>query len=270
MPGTRSSTTFDDDVWNVPQGNPMKWIFGQLQDLFDPCVEQAHLMTVSTRGLASAVDLKLGYLKKPVMVVPNAVDMRIFRDYTVQKNDDYTVIGWAGTNTHMVDVKECWHILPDVVKEFDKVKMEFIGLPPPREIYGHPRVMMRPGYPVGEYPGRLASWGWDIALGPLEQHRFNVSKSAIRLMEVAVAKTPTLCSDVAPYRDFCSLGGEDLKWLLCSFESQWKQKLRRLVMEPDWRKHLGQLAYNVVDRFFNLKDKVNNWKYAAQAALEQN
>lgn len=259
----------DDNVWQLPQGNPMKRIFQSVQEHFDPCVAEAHVITVSTRGLQSMVEQKLGYLGKPVILCQNAVDTRLYRDYTVGRDDGQTVIGWAGTNTHWHDVKEAWGVLPEVLDEFKYVRMEFVGQPPPEKIQKHERVRMRAWSPVGEFPGRLASWGWDIALAPLEQHRFNVSKSPIKLIEAAISKTPTLCSDVGPYHDFCALGGDDLRWLLCSFESQWGKKLRRLVAEPEWRRHLGELAYNVTERFFHIRSVVHNWKRAAQMAMDR-
>lgn len=259
----------DDNVWSLPQGNPMAKVFKNLKAEWEPCVKECHVITVSTRGLESAVKQQLGHLGKPVIVCQNAVDMRLYRDCTVAKEDPFTVVGWAGTNTHWHDVVEAWGILPEVLAEFQLSKMEFVGMPPPKEIVFHPRVRMRNWSAVGEFPGRFASWGWDIALAPLEDHRFNISKSPIKIIEAAVMKVPTLCSDVGPYHDFCALGGPDLKWLLCSFKSQWKEKLRRLIAEPDWRRHLGQLAYDVTERFFHIRLVAASWKRAAQIAMEQ-
>jgi hypothetical protein len=259
----------DDDVWNLPQGNPLKKAFEHVAEDFDPCVSLCDVVTCSTRGLELAIKGKLGYLNKPIVVVPNAIDMNLYCDSTVQKDDGMVVIGWQGSSTHFVDIREAWESLPDVVLEHENVRMEFVGnTPPPKRLLAHERVRIRGWVQVGGFPARMATWAWDIALAPLEDVRFNRSKSAIKLLEHSVQKCPVLCSDVQPYRDFCRLGGKDLEWLLCSFASQWKPKLKRLVEDKAWREHLGQLAYDVTDRFYNAKTVVHNWKRACRMALE--
>jgi len=258
----------DDNVWSLVAANPLARVFRQLEEEWMPCAEQAHVITVSTRGLASAVRSHLGHLQKEIIVCPNGIDFNIYRQATTSRDDGMIVIGWQGSNTHGADVQEAWYVLPTIVDEFENVRMEFLGNVPPKGLENHPRTRMRAWVPVGEFPGRLASWAWDIALAPLEDTRFNRSKSAIKAMESAAMKVPCLCSDVQPYHEWASLGGDDLKWLLCSTGSHWKNKLRQLINEPEWRKHLGEVAYGVTERFFNVKTLVENWKRACQIAMQ--
>lgn len=258
----------DDNVWALVAANPLAPVFKKLESEWMPCAEQAHVITVSTRGLASAVKNHLGYLRKEIIVCPNAIDFNVYREATTLRDDGMVVVGWQGSNTHAADILEAWSILPNILREFENVRMEFVGHLPPREIENHARTKMRMWVPVGEFPGRLASWAWDIALAPLEDTRFNRSKSAIKPMESASMKVPCLCSDVQPYNEWASLGGQDLKWLLCSTDSQWKNKLKILIQEPERRKYLGELAYNVTHRFFNIGTLVENWKRACQLAMQ--
>jgi len=258
----------DDNVWALVAANPLARVFKQMEEAWFPCAEQANVITVSTRGLASAVKSHLGHLKKEIIVCPNGIPFDIYRQATTSRDDGMVVIGWQGSNTHGDDIKEAWDTLPGILNEHENVRMEFLGHPPPKELWSHPRIKVRGWSPVGEFPARLASWAWDIALAPLEDTRFNRSKSAIKAMESASMKVPCLCSDVQPYNEWASLGGADLKWLLCNTQTQWRSKLKVLINEPERRVALGELAYKVTERFFNVKILVENWKRACQLAMQ--
>src|SRR6266436_178101 len=44
----------DDNIWNLPSANPGKRQFDQMREGFEMCAREAHMLTVSTRGLATA------------------------------------------------------------------------------------------------------------------------------------------------------------------------------------------------------------------------
>ena len=80
-------------------------------------------------------------------------------------------------------------------------------------------------------------------------------------------KIPCLMSDVQPYYEFASLGGDDLTWLLCTTKSQWKDKLTQLIEDVEWRKHLGQVMYDTAKKFFDIEVIKDNWIYAMWHAM---
>ena len=206
--------------------------------------------------------------------------------------DDTVIIGWQGSNTHSEDCREVFAMLPELLDENPQVRMQICG-PPPVDVFEewepgmidgkiayrkvitqvtsklgmHKHTMHRTWVPVGEYPNRFASWGWDIAIAPLADHVFNRSKSNIKMLEAASMHIPCLVSNIQPYNEFASLGGDDLKWLLCTFPSQWKDKLRTLINEPERRKYLGEKMYQVAKRFYDVEIIKNTWEYAFQKAL---
>ena len=278
----------DDDLWNLPSYNPSKGIFDSMGSGFYQCAAAADILTVSTRGLKTAAQTNLR-LNKEIMVVPNAVDLNFFRKKNIDRSDGTVVIGWGGSNTHSNDVREAFDCVVDVLDNNPNVRMHIVGAPAidQREtqalneqgrrirtkisyktpIANHKQSRFSPWIPVAEYGNRFASWGWDIALAPLEDNRFNRSKSAIKILEAAAIEIPCLVSDVQPYREFCALGGDDLKWLLCSTSSQWKNKLTVLINEPERREYLAKKMYEVASTWFNIKTIKENWKYVFQTVL---
>lgn len=280
----------DDDIWNLPPWNPGKETFDSLQEGFKMCAAEADLLTVSTRGLKSAAEKGFKF-NKEVLIVPNSICFNLFSKKNLTK-DDTVVIGWQGSNTHSEDCREVFDMLPDILDKNPQARMNVCGAPlvdlveefEPGIINGkiayrkvtmqvsnklglHKHVLHRNWVPVGEYPNRFASWGWDIALAPLANHKFNWSKSNIKMLEAAAIRIPCLASDIQPYNEFASLGGSDLKWLLCSFASQWKDKLRVLINEPERREYLGQKMYEVAKTFYDASVIKNTWQYAFQKAL---
>jgi glycosyltransferase involved in cell wall biosynthesis len=163
-------------------------------------------------------------------------------------------------------LREAWGVLPKLLIEFSNLHMEFIGMSPPLSIMGHPRVRMRRFYPAGEYPARLASWGWDLTVAPLADNRFNRSKSAIKVLEAAALGIPCVCSPVQPYEEFCALGN-GLNWLLAYNESQWYSKLRELISEAAQREALAEEMTATALRWYDIRMLRQNWIHAIQTAM---
>lgn len=229
----------DDNMWSVPAANPGYALIREHQQGFGVCAQASDLITVSTKGLASVMTSALPGIKQPILIVPNSIDFRLFRPSQVRHTDGNVVIGWAGSNTHDEDLREAWGVLPGILQKYSNVRMEFVGGTngkAPKGMDTGPRVKVRGWVPVGEFPARFASWAWDIAMAPLSDNRFNRSKSNIKMLEAAALKIPCLASRVRPYEEFAALGGEKMQWLLCEKESQWREKLERLVEDKEDRK----------------------------------
>jgi hypothetical protein len=265
----------DDDVWDIPKNNPAASFFRSKENVtgLQSCAEWADILTVSTKQLANVVDEKWGWLrnvatKKPIPVVhiDNAVDLNIFQASPIRQYDDNAVvIGWGGSNTHAGDIALVWNLLPDLLERYSNVYLEFVGHNPPQKIANHPRVKIRPWCHISEFHGRFATWDWDIVLAPLEQHRFNKSKSSIKMVEAGCIGSPCLAQNIAPYKYFTSFK-ENLQWLLCD-DFDWSKKLHTLITEKDMRRDLGALMYENVKDNFNITRTAPLWQEVCQLAL---
>ena len=255
----------DDNLWSLPAANPAKKVFDQHKEGFAMCAVEADVITVSTQGLQTAARTAFGF-KKEIVVCPNGMDFNFFHQKPIQKDDGLTVIGWAGSNTHREDMIEALSILPEVLDSNPQSRIEFVGAPP--DNFSHEQMRFRVWVPVGEFANRMASWAWDISIAPLAENRFNRSKSCIKLLEAAALKIPCLVSDVQPYNEFCSLGGQDLKWLLCSTAQQWKTKLQILLHEPERRQFLGQRTHEVARLFYDMKKLKHNWQRVFEQVVQ--
>jgi glycosyltransferase involved in cell wall biosynthesis len=250
----------DDNLWEVPIHNPGHDVFMQHRVGFGECAKICDVVTVSTSSLKEAILRNVPSLKVDVVVMPNAVDFKLFQNCRVERNPDEVVIGWAGSNTHMYDVPPAWAALSEIVLQYPNVFLEILGgADPPPKLKGHPRVRYRSWVPVGEYAPRFASWGWDIVLAPLGDNPFNRSKSNIKVLEAAAIGAAALASDVRPYREFCERGTTELKWLLCSYD-KWKRKLRELVCDRGRRLELASQMRVTAEQSFSIDVVKEQWK----------
>jgi hypothetical protein len=188
-----------------------------------------------------------------------------FSPPVVPQDKDKVVIGWGGSNTHAGDVGSVWELLPRILDRYPNVYLEFAGMSAPEKIKNHPRVTQRQWCHVSEYHNRFATWNWDIVLSPLEMHRFNRSKSCIKMIEAGCIASPCLAQDISPYQYFCDKTPA-LRWLLCS-DYDWEKKLCRLIEDAPFRKDLGALMYHHVQTHFNITRTVPQWQELAHSVL---
>jgi len=263
----------DDNVWHMPAYNPAKDAFYANQEGLRNCVEWADVVTVSTPFLQKHAKRELGDLRNvatkkpiPVIVIENYADLRLFKESNITRDRDMVRIGWGGSNTHAGDVAPVWNMLPELVEMFPQVEMEFVGMPPPARLYGHPRVRMRQWCHVSEFWNRLATWDWDIFIAPLENNKFNKAKSAIKMIEAGSMGRPCLATHIDNYAAFGDKVPE-LKWLLCGAEFQWVTKLKELIENASLRKELGEAMRYNVQKNYNIQNEIWRWDEAAEMAL---
>lgn len=261
----------DDDLWALQSANPAKQQLDPVLDSFKVCADICNIMTVSTDRIQSALRtaFKQWDNSDRVVVVKNAIDFRLFQRVNRNRPDDKVVVGWGGSNTHAGDIGAAWKAVEELLPEEPMMHFEVIGHEPPRKIATHPRVKVRQWVPTSEYPARFSSWSWDIALAPLDNNRFNRSKSNIKMLEAAAIEAPCLVSDVEPYREFIDRADGRLDYLICSSVQQWKDKIKELIHNVPKRQYLAKEMYNIAKVYFNVSVNATQWLRVAERVMEQ-
>jgi glycosyltransferase involved in cell wall biosynthesis len=94
----------------------------------------------------------------------------------------------------------------------------------------------------------------DIALAPLADNEFNRAKSNLKQVECWSRKLPIVCSDIPPY----NVHGKHMEnCILIPSEKNahkyWKKHLKRLILDADLRKKLGEQLYEDFKEQYNLE-----------------
>lgn len=95
----------------------------------------------------------------------------------------------------------------------------------------------------------------DIVLAPLANNEFNTMKSNLKQVECWTRKLPIVCSDIPPY----NVDGRHMEnCVLIPAEKNahkyWKKYLKKLIIDADLRKKLGEQLYEDFKHDYNLAD----------------
>jgi glycosyltransferase involved in cell wall biosynthesis len=85
----------------------------------------------------------------------------------------------------------------------------------------------------------------DIVLAPLHNNEFNTKKSNLKQVECWSRKLPIVCSDMAPY----NVDGKHMENCVLipnkhNIHKEWFKYLKKLILDSDLRKQLGEGLYN--------------------------
>jgi len=271
----------DDDPWAVNEDNPAKRKVRDKEQQYEAILKKADVVTTTTPILKKV----LKKYNKNVVICPNSID---FSKVPTRKGDDGRFrIGYTGAASHWGDVS----IVLDVLEELQK-KHDFIfvlqgmsGLPllatvyssrqilaqnsePEREAYHRSILDMydkvkklsfvhMPWYPPELYPSVLSDCNLNIGLAPLKDNTFNHSKSCIKLYEYAAVGTPTLASNVIPYKNETSYCAKN------RFKD-WHSKLEKLIESKDLREEVLEKQRKFVFKNRDIKSVVELWEKAFQ------
>lgn len=113
----------------------------------------------------------------------------------------------------------------------------------------------------------------DIVIAPLADNEFNRMKSNLKQVECWSRKLPIVCSDIPPY----NVHGRHLENCVLipskkNAHKYWKKYLKRLILDADLRKQLGEQLYEDFSKEYHLaevtKKRAELYKSAVAKTLE--
>ncbi len=241
----------DDDLANLPQEHPSAQMSAELRTNLDIIAHRLSGFLVSTEHLA----MVFKKYNKPISVVPNFVDDRLWQMTPLKRNSNALIIGYMGTPTHKEDLDCAIPSLKKLLHKYrGKVELWLWG-DMPDTLRNTPGVKLISGWNTN-YPEFVADFiarRPDIAIAPLRDIPFNYSKSAIKFLEYSVLRIPGIYSKVGPY----AAAVEDGKtgYLVENNESAWTTALEALIVDPSLRSRIGGGARIAVMRDHSLSSR---------------
>ena len=174
-------------------------------------------------------------------VWPNLIRFSDYEQVSVLKDPKQVNILWQGGAAHYEDWFPLRGALGNITKKYPQVHWTIWGAQYPwvNELMPAHRYTFKAWCPYQEYRLRLAMIGHDISLAPLNDHRFNTCRSAIKFYEASVLKQdiPTLAQNSAAYAKEM-VDGET--GLLFNDPQEFEDKLSLLIENETERKRLGR------------------------------
>lgn len=201
---------------------------------------------------------------KPALVLPNTFDTETLnrgrlaaRRRTVTGSDSIIRIGYAaGSRTHQRDFKLVSHVLADLLKQDDRVRLVLFTLNNTLplllveefpELAGlEDKIEWRTFVPLEDLPAEMARF--DISIVPLEAGNiFCEAKSEIKFFEAALGNVCSIASPTGPFKRIIRHGENGM---LAATEQDWRDHLTLLIGSPELRKKLAQNAFHEALWFF--------------------
>jgi glycosyltransferase involved in cell wall biosynthesis len=216
----------DDDLMNVDPSSPVAWEYFNRPDVRRRIRENAavaKMVTVTTEALAEV----MREYNDNVVVIPNFIDEEIFQ--IAEPKTPYPTIGWAGSTTHKMDFETCSRMLKKFAQRRPDVHWQFSGADYGWKLFPKDRYSFHDfTLDIFEHYRRVAPI--HIGIAPLRAHRFNASKSAVKILEYAALGIPAVASATGPYPEFIRHGETGF---LVKTEYDWVKYLGQLVDDPE-------------------------------------
>lgn len=220
-------------------------------------------VTVSTEHLAAIVR---SFTERPVVVVPNAIDVPWFRGVVraSRRQIPGTTIGWAGgmrANRDVDPMAEAWG---RVARRYPGVRFVVQGHVPPAilEKLGRDRLAILPWMSLERYPAGLAQVG--IACCSVAPTRFNASKSPIKAYEAALAGSAVVATSTL----YGQVIDDGRTGYLAETTDEWEQALAELIERPALRAIMATRLRKRVERTWSLRANLHRWPHAWSAIAE--
>jgi glycosyltransferase involved in cell wall biosynthesis len=214
-------------------------------------------VTVSTQRLATVIR---GFTDRPVVVVPNAIDVAWFR--RVLRSQPRQVpgptIGWAGGKRPDDDLAAMAEAWGRVARRCPTIRFVVGGYVPPIVASNVPedRLVVVPWLPLERYPAGLRDV--DIGCCAVADTPFNRCKSPIKAYEYAVAgaavvATPTLYGATIKH---------GVTGYLAETAGEWEAALLELIERTALRSIMARRLLRVVEKRHTLADNLWRWPSA--------
>lgn len=247
----------DDDLWTVNPENPSHRVSNAQKDQYEGLIRECDAVITPSEIIEKKI--KKFQKDKPVFICPNMIDRDYYKERKRQKEE--LVIGYGGASSHWKDLQLIIAPLLELQKKYDFVftLQGMVSGPLEGQMYAYSQILARdlqpekedymrnalewykklkelemyhiPFYPPELYPTVLARADMDIGLIPLSDNEFNRAKSCIKFYEYAGVGTPTLASNVLPYK-------KEVDYLAKNTQKDWTKKIEKLIVDKEFREDL--------------------------------
>ena len=262
----------DDDVFTSAETHrrvELDWTEGKTFERLEEerreriwAMQQCDGVTVSTQRLATIVR---SYTSKPVIVVPNAIDLPWFRQIVsaTKRNIPGLTIGWAGGKRHDRDVDQMAEAWGRIARRYPDVRFVVQGHQPPVILDHVPfaRISRLPWMSLERYPAGLAQI--DIACAALVDTAFNRAKSQIKVYEAAVAGSAVVASSF-----YAGTVDNGHSGFIAECAGEWEDSLAELIERPALRSMMARRLLRTVEKKHSLAGNLWRWP-AAWSAIQE-
>jgi len=254
----------DDDIFTAAESHrrvELDWTEGKSFEQLEAerferiwAMQQCDGVTVSTQRLATIVR---SFTSRPVIVVPNAIDLPWFRSVVqaTRRHIPGLTIGWAGGRRHDRDVEDMASAWGRIARRYSAVTFVVQGHQPDviREQVPADRLVTLPWMPLETYPAGLREV--DIACCSAADTPFNRPKSPIKCYEAAAAGAAVVASPTL----YAGTVDHGFSGFIAESAEEWEDALSQLIERPALRSMMARRLLRTVEKRHTLAGNMNRW-----------
>jgi len=225
-------------------------------------MQEADCVTVTQPILA---EVYKPYAKK-VVVLPNCVDMNIWKKLPFMPREDIRLY-WSGGSSHYEDWCVLAEVLPIIMEKYPQVKLVLFGAVFEGTLKNIPkdRYEFHPWIATPAYHLKSAILDPDICVIPLYENEFSKCKSPIKWIEMGALGIPCVTSYYSPYKEIAS---EDNGIFIENNDKQaWIEGISLLIEDVALRKKISENAHKTVEDKFDINKMWKMWYDAYSEVL---
>lgn len=256
----------DDDILSENETKrrvDLQWTEGRsYAELEAERLERIHVaqmvdgITVTTQRLAT---ITRQYTDRPIVVVPNAIDLAFFRRIVraTPRMVPGLTIGWTGGRRSDRDVAEMAEAWSRIAHRYPASVVNFVtaGWLPPviRDTIPEDRLTVLPWLPLERYPESYRQI--DIGCCSVAPTMFNAAKSGIKAMEHAAAGAAVIASPLL----YSKLVEHGVSGFIAETAAEWEAALIQLIESPSLRSMMTRRLLKTVERKYSLARNLHAW-----------
>lgn len=223
------------------------------------------MMTVTTENLAGVYRQYC----RDVRVLPNCVDLSLWKALPLKREDDSVRMGWFGGSSHFEDWVMLSQVLPEVMAKHKNLRLVIMGqkFDGTLKAIDSDRIEIHPWTHTQAYPYKAAILDLDFAVIPLIDNKFNRSKSTIKYVEMGALGVPSVISHVQPYAELMDLVPDNGIFVDSNEPDAWEAGINVMVENPMLRQKIGEQARKTVDDHFDIEKQYPLWVNAYKEVL---
>lgn len=260
----------DDAIWYLRKDNVTYDKMQELQgDYLITCMlNDVDMVTTTNRYLKNIILDKTNKPFDKIKIFPNTIDFSLYNKTFDAKDTGHITLMHYGSTSHFQDLldKEFVAGIDKVFERYPNVSIKFVGS-------FIQELKYKWGARCETAFGDTDIYKWisdhfpvfmeeaDIIVAPLEDDKYNRSKSSIKFLETASAGKPGVFSLVRPYNDDIEHGKTGF---LARTATDWFESLSSLIESVELRQKIGKNAFEYVsdnyDIEYNLEPYVKMFK----------
>ena len=256
----------DDNLWSILPDNTAYKVLKKGSPglhIITSIINDVDYVTCTNSYLKNAVVNNSYKRHEFVEVLPNYIDLDLYKTRPPFKDTHEVVIGHFGSTTHFKSLggEEFVKAMDRLMLEYPNIKFITIG-----SFFGAYKEKWGKRYEYSFGDMDILKWidkmpkfmeNIDILVAPLDVNVYNRAKSSIKFIENSSFKKPGCWQRIRQYEEIVNNG---VNGFLCETKGDWYNNLKKLIDDKELRRKMGEEAFNTTQKDWTIQGNIQ--KYA--------